>query len=301
MTAQRAIAVVAAVVMIVGAWFVRDRVLDDNVDEAETSTGEVVCVTDLEEICRTLEDTLDVDVRIESVDDTLQVWGSADEIPNEVWITMAPFPDMAESLRTGARLPPADAQVEVVASSPLTLVALEDSAEEVTGTCGDPVDWACLGSDSNDLTVGFAPFPDFAIGQLGVTNAVVGYGGGSVPPASADFAVWARQISGASNNSPGAGSAVATIQTRPSFDIAVGAEAELTDANASRFVLLAPDGSMPIDVVLATPAGTSAPGGVADAVRKELTASGWTAPRTASAAVSATDMLAVREIWKDYQ
>ena len=183
MTAQRAIAVVAAAVMIVGAWFVRDRVLDDDDDAGTTtSTGEVVCVTDLEEICRTLEDTLDVDVRIESVDDTLQAWGSADEIPNEVWITMAPFPDMVESLRTGARLPPADAQVEVIASSPLTLVAFEDSAEEVTVACGDPVDWACLGSDSNDLTVGFAPFPDFAIGQLGVTSAVLGFGNGALPP-----------------------------------------------------------------------------------------------------------------------
>ena len=299
MTAQRAVAVVAAAVMIVGAWFVRDRVLDD---EAATTaeTGTVVCVTDLAEACRAVEDALGIDIRIESVDATLQTWGSAEEIPNEVWITMAPFPEMAESLRTGARLPATDAQVDAIASSPLTLVANADNADATTSACGDPVGWACLGLPTTELTVGFAPFPHTAIGQLGVTNAVVGYGNGSVPAVTADFAVWSRQISGASNNGPNAGSAVATIQTRPAYDIAVGAEAELTDANASKFVLMAPEDPMPVDVVIATPVGTGTPGGVADALRDELAAAGWNTAGTASTTVSATAMLAVREIWKDY-
>jgi hypothetical protein len=134
---------------------------------------------------------------------------------------------------------------------------------------------------------------------LGVANAVLGFGGGQVPQAGADFAVWARQISAASDNGAGAGTAIRTIQIRPSFDVAVGAAAELTATNAERFVLLEPDGAPAIDVVVATPAGTSAPGGLVDALRTELTESGWT-PTTTSTAPSVDAMLAVREIWKDY-
>ncbi len=110
MTAGRAVAVVVAAVMIVGAWFVRERVLDDGEAGTDTSTGTVVCIKDLAEICRDVEDTLDVEVRVESVDETLTAWGDSDEIPNEVWITMAPFPEMAGSLRANARLAPTDAR-----------------------------------------------------------------------------------------------------------------------------------------------------------------------------------------------
>ncbi len=112
--------------------------------------------------------------------------------------------------------------------------------------------------------------------------------------------MWAKQISQASDNRAGSGTSVATIQTRPSFDVAVGAEAELTAANAARFTLLTPSDSATIDVVVATPAGTSTPGGLIDALRDELTNSGWADPGTASTTPSADDMLAVREVWKDY-
>lgn len=301
MNAKRAGAVVAAAVMIVAAWFVRDRVLDDGDAGPTSSTGEVVCVRDLEFVCNAVGDALDVDVRIESVDATLTAWGEAEEIPNEVWITMAPFPEMADSLRGLDSLAPTDSTVETVASSPLTLVVNADIADELTVTCGDPVDWRCLGADSTDVTIGFSPFPSTATGQLGVTTAVLGFGNGSIPPNDADFTVWARQIAGKSDNQSSATTAVATIQIRPSsFDLAVGAAAELTDANASRFVLLTPSETTSIDVVVAMPVGITAPAGLTKALGDELTNAGWTRTQTASAAVSSNDMLTVREIWKLY-
>ena len=300
MTTQRVLAVVAAGMLIVGAWFVRDRVIDDG-GASDPSDGAVVCIRDLEEICRAVEDDLGVDIRIASVDETLEVWSSEDGIPGEVWVTTAPFPERVDSLRENARLAPIDSGVETVASSPLTLVANADIADDLT-TCGDPVDWVCLGSDLPGTKVGFAPFPHTAIGQLGVTTAVLGFGGGSIPgPGNPAFTVWARQISAGSRNGAGEKTAVASIQTRPSlFDVAVGAEAELVDPADDRFVLLAPADPTPITVVVATPTGTRAPSGLVNAMRDALATAGWTSTATASTSVSADAMLAVREVWKGY-
>lgn len=308
MTAKRAAAVVVAAMMIIGAWFVRNRVLDD---DAGAGPGTLVCVSDLTAVCRTVSRSLGVDIRIESADETLATLGSAAAVEDEVWITMAPFPEMVDSLRSNARLDPRDAEDERVASSPLTLVAKalaaddmtadDITADDIAAMCGTPVDWACLGTDTT-ATVGFAPFPHTAIGQLGVTAAVVGVGGGSVPTSGdPTFTLWARRISADSSNGAGDVTALTTIQTRPSrFDVAVGAEAELVDPADPRFVLLAPSSTTPVEVVVSTPAGTEPPSRLIDALRDELAAAGWSPAGTARTEVSAGDMLAVREIWKDF-
>ncbi len=305
--------------LIAVAWLVRTRVIDDDATAGTSSRRvTVVCIDELKKFCMdVLAANGDVTLRFESANTTLEARGASPEAAGEIWITMRPFPEMVDRLRTQNRRQPAATTVESIASSPLVLVVANERAESLAIGCGQPVDWRCLGdaagaawSDldpdaaSGTVRPAFAPHPDSALGQLGVASAVLGFFDGSgIAPSDPALLTWSRGLRRATNPNTVAGStAVSVIQTRSSaFDVAVGAAAELADPNDPRFTLVPVAPAVSVEVVAAVPAGTSLPGGFVADLRAAFVAAGWETSATATTSVSADDMLLIRRTWEDLQ
>ncbi len=321
MILKRLGAIALAVILIGGAWLIRDRVIDDGGggsgdDDPPRADREIVCLEDLRDACDTLADALDLDIRIEDAATTLDALAALDD-PSEapIWITMAPFPAMVDDLRVGARRDPLGTDQTAIASSPITLVVLADRAPALTTACGEPLDWTCVGEAAGHaweeiggdpswglVRPAFAPI-DSAIGLLGVADAVSGYFGAS--PIQVDdpgFVSWARPLARAVPASAlTGGTAIKTIQTRPSaLDIAVGAVAEMSATSVAAVTPQYADPMIRADVVVAVPAGASAPSGLIDDLQRLLVTEGsWDSVSTQPNPLpSARDMLAIREAWE---
>jgi hypothetical protein len=315
MIAKRAIAALFAVGLILSAWVVRDRIIEDDdeadaaddADEANDDRGgdhdqesTLVCASELRDVCRDVADRLgdDMSVRIAEAGDTLDELSSSDG-PAPMWLTFHPFPEMVDELRRAGGQEPIAHDDSAIASSPLAAVVLPDSTDALVEACGDPVDLACL-ADQRPLSPTFAPI-DTGIGTLGVAAAVAAYGGGSVDLNSLDLLTWARKLEGAGFAALSGGTAVQTIQTRPSFAVAIGAEAELASARRDAFDVLYAEPMTSADVVLMVPDGADPPGRLASSLGEALQSSGWRAPnQSASSALPAPGVIvAIRDFWED--
>jgi hypothetical protein len=323
MIVKRLGAIALAVILIGGAWLVRDRVIDDNGsssgdDDQPRAGREIVCVEDLRDACETLAETLDLVVQIEDASVTVDALAALDD-PSEapVWITLEPFPEMVDSLRTIRGAPEFGAEQLPVASSRIALVIPSDRAPTLLAFCGDPIQWRCVGENAGqewttidgdpawrDVKPAFAPI-DTALGLLGVAGAADGYfGATTIDVNHTEFLRWARRLANAVPRSTlTGGTPIATIEIRPSaLDIAVGAEAELSDAAGSRFTTAYADPMIRADVVVAVPDGVSVPTGLLDDLRRQLVTEGrWDPPSTDENPLpSARDMLAIREAWRGF-
>lgn len=333
MIAKRLGAVVVAVLMIVGAVAVRSAITSDetpddptrpNASTSDTTAGplqgslaptspprqatdQVVCAPDLADACRAAAAAIGtgIVVSIERVDDTL---GNPADAPM-VWVTLDPLPAALTSVD-----PSLAYTSTVVASSPLSLVVAAERSETLTTTCGAVVEWRCLGDHAGDpwadlggsaswasLRPGFSP-DSTAVGAVSVAAAVRSYfGTTSITATDPSFIAWARQFAGAvSTSSLSAGTAVGTIQVRPStLDVAVGVPAELVRADDPRFTVLAVGDQTPLAVVVAERDGARAPDGFADAVGDQLVEAGWDSDRPPSGGLSGGDLIAAVTAWND--
>ena len=324
MIAKRLGAIIIAVVLISGAWLIRDRVIDDrggsgDDGDAPRAGGEIVCVTDLRDACMALDrERDDLEVRIEDAGTTLDALAALDDVADApMWITVAPFPAMVDDLRKAARKEPLGTEQIGVASAPIALVVLDDRASVLTAACGDPLDWECVGEAAGnswveiggqeswrDVRPAFAPI-DSAIGLLGTADAVVGYFGASpIQIEDPDFVSWARRLARAVPASAlSGGTPISTIQTRASaLDIAVGATAELSDTSGATLTPQYAEPMIRADVLVAVPENASAPSGIIDDLGRLLVTEGPWDPASAdpNPLPSAREMLAIREAWKDF-
>lgn len=294
MIAKRLAAVATALLLVVGAYALRANVIDGaDTDDEPTDAGVLVCPPELAGACRSVDLPDGMELRIEETGDTLDALASDDPEP-VVWLTYGPFPAALDQLRRAGGRAPLDTTVDPLASSPLALVTTDADLG-----CGDPVDWRCLGD--GDATVGFAADPDSGIGLLGATAAATGFaGGGSAPFGDALFEVWLRGLlTSVGRSQLSGGTAIATIQVRPSaMDVAVGAEAELSEDRRDRFEVLYAGPMVDADAILATSGSTSAPDGLADRLADALRAGGWSGPTTVEDAQAAS-LLATRDFWRD--
>lgn len=322
MIAKRLGAIALTVAMIVGAWLIRSEVIDDDGgvsgdDDPPPTEREIVCVSDLKAACDALADARDLEIRIENAGDTLDALAALDD-PSEapVWITLEPFPEMVDSLRTIRGAPEIGAGQLDVASSRISLVIPNDRAPTLLAFCGDPIQWRCMGENAGqewttidgdpawrEVKPAFAPI-DTALGLLGVAGAADGYfGATTIDVNETEFLRWARRLANAvPQGALTGGTPIATIEIRPSaLDIAVGAEAELSDAAGSRFTTAYADPMIRADVVVSVPVGTSSPSGLESALRQTLLADGWDPPSAESNPLpTAVEMLAVRIAWEDF-
>jgi hypothetical protein len=319
MIVKRLGAVVLAVILILGALLIRDRVLDDDNGSGDgpRADREIVCVEDLREACAALAEALEIDIRIEDAGDTLDALAALED-PSEapIWITMRPFPEMVDDLRVTTRRESFEVAQTTVGSSPIALVADPDRSNTLTEYCGGTLQWSCVGEVAGEewsviggngswetVRPAFAPI-DSGIGLLGVADAVSGYfGGAPMVLDDLDFTRWASNLADAIlTSSRPTRSAIATIQTRSSaLDIAVGAEAELSDATSSELTLQYADPMIRADVVIAVPEGTSPPSGLTDELTLTLAAQGWDTPTNdPNPLPSARELVAIREVWKGF-
>jgi hypothetical protein len=132
------LAVVVALAMVGGALLVRSRIADDDDgpggdgDPRETFT--VMCISELEEICRKLEPE-GIEVEVEDAGTTADAL--VDGRPDfDAWVTIDPWPQMVDIGRQQAQQPDLFGRPEAVASSDLVLLL----AGETSAECG----WECV-------------------------------------------------------------------------------------------------------------------------------------------------------------
>lgn len=295
MIAKRLAAVAAAVVLIAAAIVIRDRLIDDreSAPEPPTEATVLVCVTELETVCRAAGAGLTV--RVAEAGATLtELAGDADPT---LWLTFDPFPAMVDALRTRD---PVGYETKAIVGSPIALVGAPGAIATVGTECGEPVDWRCLAE--LDLGVGFARDASSGVGLLALTQAALGYGAPGIPVDDARFQVYVRDLlrSVPASRLSG-GTAVATIQNRPSaMDVAVGAEAQVTRARRAGFGIAYAAPMLRADVVLAVPPRVRVPDGLTDRLAAALTDAGWAAEGApANTAIDPLVVLAVRSVWEE--
>ncbi|MET0458860.1 MAG: hypothetical protein ABW195_06415 [Ilumatobacteraceae bacterium] len=337
MTARRIVAVIAAIVLIGGALLLRNAIDDDDA-EADGPTGStvagtspdvgtdaatVICSTELEAACTAIRDAHpELDVEVEPAGETLdRLAALADGTEPPVWLTVAPFPEMVDSLRTAAGLEPLAGTGDPLAATPLVVATPTGGRAEVLAAgCAETPLWRCIGANASapwtDLggeaawgklrpSLGLVDTDATALGSF--ADAVAGYLGAptfSTPSASDPaFLAWLRQLAGAvSPAALSAGTPLDTMATRPAVDIAATSEAARIGlgATADRFDPSYPEPSMWLEAVLAVPDGITVPDDIAGLAAAALADAGWAGAATAAQSLpAASTMLALRALWQE--
>ncbi len=149
---RRALAIIAAALMIGLALLVRSR-LDSNKTEAAAPSGTLVCATELQAACEQLAATNpSVTVRIEAAGVTLDKLsaGGATAAGTQIdaWLVPQPVPAMVDEARKAAALEPVLEQPsKVLARTPVVFTIWNDRDAALQSFCpqGD-VTWTCIGS-----------------------------------------------------------------------------------------------------------------------------------------------------------
>lgn len=303
MIARRMAAVALTVVLIAGSYLIRSRVIEGDGGDGTTAADDptpatLICLDELAAACRAFGDLGGVPLVVESAAATLDRL-QRDGADSVIWVTMAPFPEMAAQLRVAASAPPIVTEQTVLASSPLALVVRSEDTATVKDRCATTaIELRCLG-DLTDLSPTFGPTSS-AVGTLGVTSALVAFGDGSFDAGSFELLTWARTLKRAGARSLSGGTAVGTIQTRPTFGIALGAEAELTDAGRRSLDVLYADPMVRLDAEVMVPDGVNTPSDLAGRIRDALLAVGWDAAGTGDSGIPDPGVtLAARTFWEE--
>jgi hypothetical protein len=331
-TAKRIGAVLAAAVLIAAAFLLRRNVIEDDADATQSSApvttgagqaGAVVCTSELAAACTAIEDAhpeLAVSVEPAGVTlDRLAQLPDGTEAP--VWLTVAPFPEMVDSLRAASGLDPLGLTAEVLAATPLVVATPTGgrAGALASGCAGTPL-WRCLGEHAgapwtelggeaewrtvrpslgvvDREAAALASFADAVAGYLGTPD--ISRSAWEADPA---FIPWLRQLAGAVDESAlSAGTPLATMATRSgALDVAATTVAEhaALGATAERFEPSYPEPSMWLQAVLAAPDGTAVPDDLGGLAAEALVE--WDAPSAATQPVpSAPTMLALRTLWQE--
>jgi len=323
----RALAVVIAAALVVGAFFLRRDVIEG--DDAGTSdsgaSDEVVCATELAEVCAALVDSgADVTVTVEDAGATLDRLATLED-PGEapLWVTIEPYPEMVDSIRGSARTDPLGFTTTPFGTSQLGVALPSDEQlEALTTACGTDPLWRCigdhagapwseLGGDASWGTVrpAFGDVDASALALASFAHSVAGYFGDTEISrtrweSDPGFITWLRRIADvASGVSLSGGSALGTMATRPSaLDVAATAGYELAaiDVGGDRFAPNYPSPEMWLQAELAVPGGAAAPDDLPAELATLARDFGWDSPSAATdPSPSAPTMLALRAQWDE--
>ena len=151
---KRLLAVVAAVVMVGGALYVRSGRSNDGssgADRAGSVRGTLVCATELEAACAAIARRHpELTVRTEEAQLTLTSLAGAGADPASVgfdaWLVPEPWPDMAnqQSQQGGSGAVLGD-PTPVLARSPLVIAIWNDRRDALQQRCGGDITWKCIG------------------------------------------------------------------------------------------------------------------------------------------------------------
>jgi hypothetical protein len=289
---------------------VRDRGGDDGDGGGDASSGgTVLCVPEVEQVCRALaEEDPDLEVTIEEAGTTferLSTAGDADDVDVDAWLAPAPFPAMVDGARAATGLDPLFGEASpVLARSPLVLVLWDDRLAVLEAACGGEPDWRCIGELSGGtwadiggqsswgrLKPGHGPADTSATGLLVLAQASGQYLG-RTDYASNDFAdpgyrAWLTQLEDAVPTfTPSAGTPLDQLlfSGPSSFDAVGSFEADAgpavsTSRDADRLSVLYPEPVTTMDLVAAPVAGRDRGEDVRDLLEDDapalLAAAGW--------------------------
>ncbi|CAN5750944.1 hypothetical protein BH24ACT5_BH24ACT5_23740 [soil metagenome] len=323
MTAKRLAAVLVAVLLVAGAFVVRRQFLDDDSPAGPTQATSVVCITELSAACDALAGQ-GLAVSVRDAGETLDALATlADPADAPVWITVAPYPAMVDSLRRANGLPELSPTMIGMAHSELVLaVSTEGRAEALATTCGTGLvfecvvehvgdDWSDIGGESSWGTVrpSFGEVAATATGLIALAAATTARLGtdevGRDQLGQAGFITWIRGFTSAAGRTAlSGGTPLATMITRPSaLDVAATTEAEIVRSGepAARFAVLYPESGMSLQAVAAVPLGSDLASSAVDEATRAVIDDGWTAEagQAAVSSLSATTLLAVRSFWME--
>jgi hypothetical protein len=161
------LAVVAAVVMIGAALWIRSRGDDDGSEPSNRQGGRtfrVVCVTELSTICTHLQRD-GIDAEVEEAGTTADALAQGGAPGYDAWITIAPWPEMVDVVRRQQQQQ-ADVfdQVAPLASSDLVLLL---ASKDLAADCG----WDCVVDASGQQQEIGVPSDDSGVGPQIIANA----------------------------------------------------------------------------------------------------------------------------------
>jgi hypothetical protein len=313
--AKRLLAIVAAAAMIAGAWFLRTKVIDKNTTvatgsnttqptDAPNTARRVVCIAELEEVCRASGSTYTV----EPISTTLAALASEPN-PDLVWITTSPLPEMADAARARANQPPLPVDKRKILGSTTVVVAAPTERVAVLKAACPDLSWKCIGEKTNrswkeiggqagwqDVTFRHRD-PLTSAGGLSVLGAALAGRTGRTDIGTSDLAAndvrsWTNQLENA-NKQP-TSDPLTSIVVGTRFDVvgafatevtSVGRVATLEPTPVARVgaTIMVTSGKLPVDLVpnLLAALGkngwspTVAPTGLPDAVGMEAVQRLW--------------------------
>jgi hypothetical protein len=315
--AKRLLAILAAAAMIAGAWFVRTKVIDKNTTvatggdttqptNAPTTTRRVVCVAELEDVCRASGSSYTV----EPISTTLATLASEPN-PDIVWITTSPLPEMADAARVRANQPPLPVdQRKVLGSTSVVIAAPTERVAVLKAACPD-LSWKCIGEKTNrpwkdiggqpgwqDVTFRHRD-PLASAGGLSVFGAALAGRTGRTDIATADLDApgvrsWTNQLENA-NKQP-TSDPLANIMNGSRFDVVGALATEVT--SVGRVATLEPT---PVARVGATIMVTSGklPTELVPNLLAALGKNGWSPTVAPSGLPDAVGMEAVQRLWQE--
>jgi hypothetical protein len=153
MGARRLLALVVAILMVVGAlWANGDLTGDGGGDSGNGQhTRTLMCATELHAVCAALHRATGVTIAEEPAQITADFLSKvADDarrdVPFDGWLTFSREPEIVQDARQRAGLAKVlDASSAPIGRSPVVLAVWNDRAQVLAARCGGPLTWKCLG------------------------------------------------------------------------------------------------------------------------------------------------------------
>jgi len=178
MTGKRALAVVVAIALIVGAIFLRRQLDDPSVADPGTPGGSdsgrtAICTPEVAAACQTMG-LASVTVELPGVT-AARLARSGGTLGADLWVAPSFWSAMVTELarQTGNDSPVALTMSPTLARSGLAFVTRSDRARALAAACASPADWACITSragDSWSSLGGSATWGSFTVGIDDITT-----------------------------------------------------------------------------------------------------------------------------------
>ncbi|MEO5839620.1 MAG: hypothetical protein ABIQ73_30590 [Acidimicrobiales bacterium] len=305
---RRALALIVAIGMVVGAVVVRRAIDDDpntsvntTAQDSSSATGKVLCASDLGDVCASVRDAFVEDPAV-----TVERLAKGEPLGADVWIVAAAWPQIALE-RAGRLGNPASVTVPAtpIARTPLAFFLRTASADSVRNQCGTTLDWKCLLKNSASVRFDFEDPSTSITGLLAVIQQATAFYGSS-DFGSNDFRLFDRELAQLKAGRATAPSG-ATVFERFGLFSHADALAGLTSVGSQqlqraqfkdKLVTAAGSPSIAADVVIAITANPSPIKN--DDVRSAFNKAGWATSDLGSRSdlPTADVIIALQDLWK---